>query len=79
MQRHAIAPGVIAYTGAIRVRVKGRQHQQNIHLFRALRRHAIVLGGFTYTAATSVCGVGQQYLRALHLYRRCGAMLSCRM
>jgi len=51
MQRYALAPDVVTYTGAIKVRVKGLQHKQNLHLFRALQHHAIVMVVVTCTAA----------------------------
>ena len=53
MRRYAIVPDAITYTGAISVCEKGRQHQQTLHLLRAMQRHAIVMDVITYAVAIS--------------------------
>jgi len=49
MRRHAIVPDVIAYSAAISAGGKCQQHQQALHLLRAMRCHAIVPDVIAYS------------------------------
>jgi len=55
MQCHAIVPEVVTYSAAISACEKGQQHQQALHLLRAMQRHAIVPDAIAYSAAVSTC------------------------
>ena len=48
---------------------KGQQHQQALHLLRAMQRHTIVPDVIIYNGAICVCKEGQQHQQALRLLR----------
>jgi len=55
MRRRALVPEAFTYSAAICGCDKRQQHQQALHLLRAISRHVIAPEVTTHSAASSVC------------------------